>query len=166
MDFEAGTIGVDRALVRGPGSQLTRAEPKTAKSRRVITMPTPVLDALLGHRDQQKVRAIKGDDFVFATASGTPIDPSNARRAFARMTEAAGIGRWSPVELRHSAASLLSAAGVPIDQVTDLLGHVDSRMLDRHYRHATTTSYVAAVAPMEDLFATGGKPTKARRAKR
>lgn len=166
VDFTARTLRIDKALVRGPRSQLNRAEPKTAKSRRVVSMPEPVVRALRQHRDRQKVRRISGTDFVFATASGTPIDPSNARRSFAKMTEAAGIGRWTPVELRHSAASLLSAASVPVDQVTDLLGHVDGRMLDRHYRHATTKSYAAAVVPMETLFAASAGSRSGSRKKR
>jgi integrase len=91
-------------------------------------------------------------DFVFKTAAGTPVDPSNLRRYFFDLCEAAGIGDWTPKELRHSAASLLSAAGVPIDQAADLLGHADTRMLDRHYRHKTTRSYNAVVGPMAEMF--------------
>jgi integrase len=154
VDFKNRRLTVDKALVRGPGSQLVRAEPKTRKSRRVVDMPAPVVDALRRHRDAQTLRQVAGDDFVFKTAAGTPLDPSNLRRFFDAVCEAAKIGSWTPSELRHSAASLLSAAGVPIDQAADLLGHADTRMLDRHYRHATTKSYGAAVAPMEALFAT------------
>ena len=33
------------------------------------------------------------------------------------------------------AASLMSDAGMPIEQVADQLGHKDLRMLQKHYRH-------------------------------
>jgi integrase len=56
-----------------------------------------------------------------------PIDPSNLRREFAKLTRKAGIGHWHPHELRHSAASLLSTAGVPIEQISDVLGHEGPR---------------------------------------
>jgi integrase len=153
VDFDNNELRIDKALVRGPQSKLTREEPKTKKSRRVVGMPAPVADALLKHRDRQTVRSVDPElDFVFKTAAGTPVDPSNLRRYFFDLCEAAGIGDWTPKELRHSAASLLSAAGVPIDQAADLLGHADTRMLDRHYRHKTTRSYNAAVGPMEEMF--------------
>ncbi len=41
----------------------------------------------------------------------------------------------SPNEFRHSAATLLSEVGIPIHDVADMLGHKDTRMLAKHYRH-------------------------------
>ena len=58
------------------------------------------------------------DGLVFTTEVGTPIDPSNMNRRLAKVTEAVGLGRWSMTELaRHSAASLLSDAGVPLELI-------------------------------------------------
>lgn len=74
----------------------------------------------------------------------------------ARLTVAAGLGRWSPNELRHSAASLLSASGVPLEQIADVLGHTDTRMLLKHYRHPISRAIDAAAAPMERLFGEQG----------
>jgi integrase len=91
-------------------------------------------------------------DLVFTTTIGTPINPSNLRRSFRRVTDAAGLGRWHPHELRHSAASLLSAAGVPLEVVADVLGHDGTRMTALVYRHAVSPTVSAAVAPMESLF--------------
>ena len=45
------------------------------------------------------------------------------------------MGHLAPNELRHSAASLLVEAGVPLQQVADMLGHKDIRMLAQTYRH-------------------------------
>ncbi|MEO7398022.1 MAG: tyrosine-type recombinase/integrase [Ilumatobacteraceae bacterium] len=61
---------------------------------------------------------------------------------------------WSPNELRHSAASLLSAAGVLLEHIADVLGHTNTRMLGQTYRHSIQPSIVAAVAPMDALFGT------------
>ena len=72
---------------------------------------------------------------MFTTAVGTPIDPSNLRHTFERLTRRAGLGSWTPNELRHSAASLLSASGVPLEVIADILGHASTRMLEQHYRH-------------------------------
>jgi len=89
---EDGVTDRGEALVRGPQSQLTRAEPKTRRSRRVLDMPARVVEALRKHRDAQKLRHVSGDDFVFKTSAGTPIDPSNLRRFFDEVCESAGLG--------------------------------------------------------------------------
>ncbi len=52
------------------------------------------------------------------------------------MIIATGIdGHWTPNLLRHTAASLMADAGLPIEHVADQLGHKDLRMLQKHYRH-------------------------------
>jgi hypothetical protein len=63
------------------------------------------------------------------------MDSSNLRRIVKEFAEAAGLGRLSPNELRHSATSLLVDAGTPIHDVSDLLGHSSIRMLAQTYRH-------------------------------
>jgi len=63
------------------------------------------------------------------------IDPSNFRREFKKLTRAAGLGDWTPYEMRHSAASLLVATGVPIEEVADLFGHKDATTLMSVHRH-------------------------------
>ena len=96
---------------------------------------------------------------VFATGVGTLLDPANLRRDLRRVTEQAGLGRWHPHELRHSAASLLSAAGVPLEEVADVLGHASTRVTSQTYRHATTPTVEAGADPMERLFGPQGTVT-------
>ena len=121
-------------------------------------MPPLVVEVLQRHRERQdKERVAAGDAWVetglvFTTTLGTPIDPSNLRREFAKLTRKAGIGHWHPHELRHSAASLLSAAGVPIEQISDVLGHEGPRTTAAVYRHLVNPSVSAGKAPMDALF--------------
>ena len=85
-------------------------------------------------------------------ADGRDADPSNLHREFDKLTRKAGIGRWHPHELRHSGASLLSAAGVPIEQIADVLGHEGSRTTAAVYRHLINPSVTAGKAPMDAMF--------------
>jgi integrase len=162
VDFEARTLHVRQSLKReraADGREVLRlGEPKTARSRRSLAMPAPVVSALGRQRSgQARARLAVGAawadlDLVFTTTVGTPVNPSNLRRSLANLTERAGLGAWHPNELRHSACSLLSAAGVPLEHVADVLGHDGTRMAHRFYRHAVAPSVGAAVAPMEAMF--------------
>ena len=87
----------------------------------------------------------KWADLVFVTTSGTPVNPSNLRRTLDAITADSGIeGRVTPYSLRHTATSLLSAAGVAPELLADLLGHVDTRMVFKHYRHPVSPSVSVA----------------------
>jgi len=109
----------------------TGGDTKTRKSRRTIALPARCVDALLEHRDQQaRSRQAAGErwidnDLVFASAVGSPLDAANVRRGFRRVAAAAGLDAadWTPRELRHSFVSVLSDAGVPIEQIARLVGH-------------------------------------------
>jgi integrase len=159
VDLENGVLRVRRAL-RREGSRLVLVDPKTPRSRRTLALPSPVAEALREHRQHQREERVAAgpnwsdSGLVFTTSRGTPIDPRNFRRSFSRVTMDAGLGRWHPHELRHSAVSLLSAAGVPLEDVADLVGHDSTRMTSGVYRHILTPTVAAAVAPMERLFGT------------
>jgi len=121
-------------------------------------MPSYVVEALRRHDLRQQAerltagRAWADLGLVFTTTLGSPIDPSNFRRDLAALTVRAGLGRWHPHELRHSAASLLSAAGVPLEQIADVLGHHGTRVTAEVYRHSVSPSVSAAAKPMDQLF--------------
>ncbi|MHB1444466.1 MAG: site-specific integrase [Acidimicrobiales bacterium] len=71
----------------------------------------------------------------------------------ARVTAKAGIGDWQPRELRHCTVSLLSAAGVPLEQVADVTGHSTTRMTGEVYRHSVRPAVETARLTMDRLFA-------------
>ncbi|MBU1226188.1 MAG: tyrosine-type recombinase/integrase, partial [Actinobacteria bacterium] len=109
--------------------------------------------ALRTHRKVQTAeRLLMGDRWparwatlVFVTTNGTPIDPSNLRRMVGQVAVDAGIeGKVNPYDLRHTATSLMAAAGQSAERLADLLGHRDTRMVFKHYRHAITSSVTTA----------------------
>jgi len=159
VDLTRGRLTVQRSLKR-EGRVLRLGHPKTPRSVRTLDMPPLALDALRTHRAcQAQERLIAGplwagSDLVFANEVGTPVDPSNFRRVFGRISEKAGLGHWHPHELRHSNASLLSAAGLALETVADVLGHSSARTTSAVYRHQVAESIDAAVIPMEILFGT------------
>lgn len=156
IDFDSDRLDVRRSLKREPGG-LRLGDVKTKNSRRSLQMPQLVIDRLQAHRRaQNKERMAAAEwqdpDLVFPTTRGTLIDPRNFRRSFDKLTDRAGLGKWTPNELRHSAISLLSAAGVPIEEIADVVGHDGTRMTTGVYRHVLAPVVNAAAAPMDDLF--------------
>lgn len=145
LDGERPRLTVRRALKRHNQRGLVLEGTKTAGSRRTVLLPQFATDALRIHRKNQLIDRIAagpewessplGADLVFRTEAGTAIDPDNFRRLTYSITERAGIGRWSPHELRHSCASLLIAQGVPLKSISDLLGHSSIRITSDVYGH-------------------------------
>ena len=73
---------------------------------------------------------------MFATSSGGQLDAANVRRAFRGVVAAAGLNpaAWTPRELRHSFVSLLSSSGMPIEDISHLVGHANTAVTERVYR--------------------------------
>ena len=159
VDFDQSLIHVRRARRVERGELKVDEHLKTQRSRRTLAAPPPVLDALREHRRQQVEARLKAGpawsddlDLVFTTDVGTPHNPSNLRRTLAAITNRLDLGDWHPHELRHTAASLMSEAGVPIERIADQLGHDGTRMSLLVYRHATKPSVDAGIV-MTDVLA-------------
>ncbi len=73
---------------------------------------------------------------MFASETGTALDAANVRRRFRRIATTAGLdaARWTPRELRHSFVSLLSDDGVPLEQISRLVGHSGTTVTELVYR--------------------------------
>ena len=124
---------------------------KTEKSRRTLMLSQLAVTALQNHQqtqDQEK-RAAGGrwqdSGLVFTTRYGTALDAANVRREYKAVCKRAGIGEdWTPRELRHSLVSLMSASGVPVEEISWRRCHVsqstESFLTRRHYRAASLTT--------------------------
>ena len=157
VSLDRGVLVIRHALKR-EGGTLVLGEVKTAKSRRSLNIPRPVVDSLKAHRARQtQERLAVGEAWtdsglVFTTQVGTPLDPRNIYRDFVGVCERSGLGRWHPHELRHSAASIMLAQGVPIEVVSDILGHSSIRMTADVYGHILEPQRAAAADAMAEAL--------------
>ena len=155
--LDRGVLLIRYALKR-EGGTLVLGEVKTAKSRRSLNIPRPVVESLKAHRARQaQERLAVGEAWtdsglVFTTQVGTPLDPRNIYRDFVGVCERSGLGRWHPHELRHSAASIMLAQGVPIEVVSDILGHSSIRMTADVYGHILEPQRLAAADAMAEAL--------------
>jgi integrase len=70
---------------------------------------------------------------VFTDAVGRPLRPYNVSYAFQRARAAAGLPLVRFHDLRHSAATLLLAEGVPLIVISNVLGHSGIAITASHY---------------------------------
>ncbi len=140
VDLDRLVLHVTRTR-RYESGKMTLGPPKTKKSTRSLGMPAKLADAYISHRERQIAEAVaagpawQDNGLVFCTNKGAMLDPANIRHSLARIQTSAGLDHFVPYELRHSATSLLSDAGVSIEEIADLLGHANTSMVEQVYRH-------------------------------
>ena len=110
---------------------------KTGKSRHVVLTEEGAAfftELCAGHR---------GGDLLLRQPNGEAWRPSSQTLPLMRACHRAGITPPANFHsLRHTYASLAIMAGAPLHVVGKNLGHVDTRMVEKHYGHLAP-SYVA-----------------------
>ena len=161
LDGPRPTITIAASLRRAPDGTLSLVGPKTPTSRRTLEIPPPVVAALKAQRVLQDADRHDSsrpwtnvESLVFTAESGKPLDPSNVRRSYSRLASQAGLEHLHPHMLRHAAASLLSAAGVPIEDISDTLGHRSVAVTAEIYRHPIAPVRSGHMVAMNQLIDT------------
>lgn len=125
VDFEKDTISVERTVSRDGDGDV-----KTDLSRRTIPMVTVVRDALLARRNE----ATHDCPWIFHSRHGNPIDAVNfANRVWYPLLRFVGLAKRTPYQTRHTAATLMLAAGENPEWIAHMLGHSTTEMLFRTY---------------------------------
>jgi integrase len=137
-----------------------RGEAKTRKSRRTLALPQLAAEALRSWRKAQAAERLAAgprwadNDLVFTSAVGTVLDAANVRKMFKRICREVGVGDdWSPREMRHTFVSIMSDSGVPVEEITDLVGHVGgSKVTETVYRHQLRPVMREGAEVMDKVF--------------
>lgn len=140
---------------------------KTRKSRRTIALPTRCVAALWKQfEDQGWDRLAAGDEWtekglVSSSAVGTELDSTNVRRAFRQAimnAQEVDAKEWTPRELRHSFVSLLSDKGVPLEEISRLVGHSGTAVTEAVYRKQIRPVIQTGATVMDGIFKEDPKP--------
>ncbi len=136
--------------------------PKTARSHRTIQLDAATIDALRAHRKRQAAEQLAAlgawpDDgpdagVVFTDEVGRPMHPRVITMQFAALVAAAGVPKIRLHDTRHTAATLMLRAGVPVHVVSEILGHANTSITMDVYAHVlldqksdATTRLAAAI---------------------
>jgi integrase len=127
LDLDGARLSVERQLVPTRGGA-SFGPPKSTRSRRTVALDEATVDALREHRETQLLeRALAGaayqdQDLVFAHELGGPVHPQRLTEWFGQHRRAAGIPTGTLHTLRHTAATLMLTAGVPVHIAPARLG--------------------------------------------
>jgi integrase len=134
IDFEMSTIHVRRSLVLVDGTIRT-STPKSGHGR-ILNLDASTM-AMLAARRQRAPESVhaRRTNLVFADEFGSELRPDRVSAAFTRAVAATpGVARIPIHGLRHTHATLLLKAGVPVKVVSERLGHSDPSFTIRVYQ--------------------------------
>lgn len=160
VDLLAGRLTVRQQIVPGAtgvcrwcgqGHGFAWRAPKTDAGVRSVEIDSQTVGALLGHQLKQSDEradwgaAYSDHGLVFAREDGLPWHPATITHRFAELVESMSVedGSGTSVrlrqvklhDLRHGAASLGIAAGVPIEVISKRLGHSSIAVTSDIYGH-------------------------------
>ena len=160
VELEEGMLSFQRSLQRVAGEWIFN-EPKTAKSRRTLPLPAPLTAALRQHRNRQLEERLSAGpawegsawgELVFTDQLGRPLSGFHVLRRFRSLLALAELPPMRYHDLRHGAASLMAAQGVPARVAMELLGHSQIATTMNIYTHVTPEDQRQASARVSEAI--------------
>jgi integrase len=155
-DGESAVLDLSKPVTSDRRTGLVLKEPK-GKSKRTVPLPDELVAQLRAQRDVQDLERIMAGpawqphDFVFARADGQPVDPKRDYAEWRDLLTAAGVPESRLHDARHTAGTVMTALGVPIQVVQEILGHSDLRVT-RRYVHVASEMARAATDRMGSIL--------------
>jgi integrase len=140
VDLEGGRLSVRQAVV-SVAYKMQVSDAKSGSGRRSIDLDPRTIAILRSWRTEQlKERLAKGapkdeSGFVFARTDGSPLHPDLLSQSFDRLAAHSSLPRISLHDLRHTHATILLKAGVPVKVVSERLGHSSPAFTMTVYQH-------------------------------
>jgi integrase len=144
INRDAGTVRIIRAWKHSASAGYVIGAPKTKRSRRTINIPRSVLDKL----DYSQ-------EWLFVNRFGGPVRYHNFRAKIWRPAVLrSGLNPLPKIhDLRHTCASWMLNAGIPITTVSRHLGHESIAITADIYGDVDRTSHQGAADVMGELLA-------------
>ena len=158
IDFENSLIHVRRTSQYTKEKGIYTDTTKTRKSKRVSKFPPSIMNLLKQFRTEQAKEAKQlgtkweGHDRLFTKWNGAPIDPKTVTTWFPGFLAAHDLPLVHFHSLRHTNASLLIAAHVPVTAVSGRLGHAKTSTTTDIYAGFIRSADAAAADALTDVF--------------
>lgn len=164
VDLERGVLRVRRQIVQLGATRIENA-PKSNAGDRSVALDGGTVEVLRVHRKAQLAGRLQWGEAwvpsnkVFARENGAALEPTTVSEQFVRLTARAGLPPVRLHDLRHGAASLMLAAGVPMKVVQEALGHSSSVITADTYTSVYVEVATAAAEAAAALVPRKGRTT-------
>jgi integrase len=162
IDFEKGCISVERALVYTPRTGLKVDTPKTQGSIRTISIPAEMVVMLRRYKAHQSELRLsvgdmweQGENWIFTQWNGKVLPPDSVSAQFRKfILKHPDLPQIHVHSLRHTSATLLIAAGIPLKNVSSRLGHSMTSTTANIYAHALASIDETAAEALSGMLNT------------
>lgn len=145
IDFENRVVHIQRTATPQKNG-FVFSDCKTDKSNRVLMLPDIIYDKLLEWKNVQM--SFNSGGYVFTQSTGKILSATTLNKHFKKTLRDCGLDEMRFHDLRHSCATYLVSASVPINTVSQILGHSKiSTTLDCY----THTNFKSQETAMEKL---------------
>lgn len=155
VDLGAGRISVRQALV-SVAYEVSVTDVKTGTARRSIDIDPGVCELLAAWRQVRTTERYgtppEPDELVFVKADGSWVHPDVFSQIFDRTVARLDVPAISLHDLRHTHASLLLRAGVPVKVVSERLGHANVAFTMNVYQHVLPGMQAHAAGTFAELL--------------
>ena len=157
VDVAAATISIASRRTRVGYTMVDRAGTKTAAGARVVDLDVDTVAALKRWRRAQTAErdawgsAHVESGYVFTDESGQPLHADHVANRFDRLVRKASVPTVRFHDLRHTHATLLLKAGVPVHVVAQRLGHSSPALTLSIYSHVLPRQQSAAAVAFARL---------------
>ena len=149
VDFARHNIIIKEART-SVGSHVVEKETKNTSSVRVLYLPEELQQYLRAEQARQQARG--GDEsgtqdgYVVVDRLGKPCSPNVISRGFQRLIRRSGLPEITLHGLRHTFATVASAQGVPLFEISKALGHSTPTTTGRIYTHLMDSAQTSAIS--------------------
>ncbi|MFC1871469.1 tyrosine-type recombinase/integrase, partial [Chloroflexota bacterium] len=152
-DLIAAQISINRSMHHLATGEIVFRQPKTAGSRRMISLSPSSCLMLRQHRDTEEALkgTLKDHDLIFAHVDGSPLLPSSVTHSWMKLVRRCGLTGIRLHDCRHTHASLMLKQGIHPKIVQERLGHSRIRITLDTYSHVTPGLQRAAAESFDTL---------------
>ena len=152
INFERMSVCIERSAYRISRDPQQVKAPKTATSRRCLPMPEPLAPILKVWQTEQAGTA---DDYICAVARGKWLHIDAPTTWFAKFIGRHQLPSMNLHSLRHTAATIMLEAGIPVRTVSEHLGHGQTSTTTNIYAHTTQSSRELVAKVMKNAVTNG-----------
>lgn len=156
IDFKEGTLSVKKTMYVKDGEYIFK-EPKTASSKRTISVPNGTLQRLKAHKRNQSLQMLRGElsnphNLICFNKIRKPVTPGYLSKTFAKFLDDYGFEHMRFHDLRHTNVSLMLLDKTDSKIISARIGHASIKTTLDIYGHVLQESDVEVSKNLDNVL--------------